>query len=490
VNPSDGVWFGVDGEGGDTSAGKDYRAYEGSPSARPTLLSFSASGFSASGAASANNSDAYFQSIFSSPTYETPGSPGKHWNQVEVSQDANNLITWKMNGNLIAQRVNTSVFTNGDIMIGYMDPFSSIASPAADAFILYDNVRVEVPSAIGPGITVQPQDVTVYPQQDAIFSVAATGGVPLSYQWRFNGTNISGATSNSYTRINVQAEDVGFYSVVISNSVGAVTSSNAQLQLFDSPYLSAIQATPGDNAALISWKSTLPANTVVQFESSDVQLKSASASGAGFSQSSHLDPVMTTNHVIMIGGLSPETRYSYQVLSGSGTNTYVSGVYQFTTLAQLPSGPAAPDWWQNFYFGGPVDLNADPDGDGYTTAQEYVMGTNPTNATSRLTFSANDVGANLQMTFWPVLGGRNYTLLRRADLNSPGWQDSGAAPAVSGEGYGIYTLSLTNTGGSLYRLNIQAINGAAKSALVIPVTKSFSPYASDPICGPNRAYVK
>jgi len=55
---------------------------------RPSLLTFSASGFSASGAASANNTDPYFQSLFPSPTYETPGAPGKHWVTVEVSQDA------------------------------------------------------------------------------------------------------------------------------------------------------------------------------------------------------------------------------------------------------------------------------------------------------------------------------------------------------------------------------------------------------------------
>src|SRR5439155_18242183 len=128
VNPSDGVWFAVDGEGGD-SAGKDYRAYEGNASCRPTLLSFAASGFSASGAASANNTDAFFQSIFPSPGYETSGSPGKCWVQVEIDQDTNNIIIWRLNGNLIAQRQNTSPVTNGTVMLGYMDVFSSIASP-------------------------------------------------------------------------------------------------------------------------------------------------------------------------------------------------------------------------------------------------------------------------------------------------------------------------------------------------------------------------
>ena len=489
VIPSDGVWFAVDGEGGDTG-GRDYRAYEGSAAARPTLLSYAASGFSASGAASANNSDPYFQGLFPAPVYETPGSPGKKWVQVEISQDANNLLTWRMNGSLIAQRVNTSAFTNGTLMIGYMDIFNSIASPAADAFLLFDNVRVEVPVPLSPGISGQPQNVSVYPLQDASFSVAATGGAPLSFQWRFNGTNIPGATVNSYTRANVQAEEVGFYSVVVSNSYGSIASSNAALLLLDSPYISAVQATPGDHAALISWKTTLPASSQVQFQSSTVQLPSAMGSGAGFSQSSYLDPALTTNHIIQIAGLTPNTRYSYQVLSVADTNTYVSGVYQFTTLAQLPPGQTVPDWWRNFYFGGPTNVAADPDADGYTIAQEYILGTNPTNRFSRLVLSAEKSGTNLQVTFWPTLGDRDYQLVRRSALSDPAWQSVNAVPSALPDGHGVFSVPMTNAVRSWYRLNVQLLEGAGLTGLAIPVTKSYSPYASDPICGPNRAYVR
>jgi hypothetical protein len=489
VIPSDGVWFAVDGEGGDPG-GRDYRVYEGSASARPALLSYAASGLSASGAASANNSDPYFQGLFSSPAYETPGSPGKKWVQVEITQDANNLLTWRMNGSLIGQRVNTSPFTNGTLMIGYMDIFNSIASPVADAFLLFDNVRVEVPVSLSPGISGQPQNVSVYPLQDASFSVAATGGAPLSFQWRFNGTNVPGATANSYTRANVQAEDVGFYSVVVSNTYGSITSSNAALLLLDSPYISAVQATPGDHGALISWKTTLPASSQVQFQSSTVQLPSAMGSGAGFSQSSYLDPALTTNHVVQIAGLTPNTRYSYQVLSMADTNTYVSGVYQFTTLAQLPPGQTVPDWWRNFYFGGPTNVAADPDADGYTISQEYILGTNPTNRLSRLLLTAGKSGTNLQVTFWPTLGDRDYQLVRRSALSDPGWQSVNAVPSALPDGHGVFSVPMTNSVRSWYRLNVQLFEGAGLTGLAIPVTKSYSPYASDPICGPNRAYVR
>jgi hypothetical protein len=51
----------------------------------------------------------------------------------------------------------------------------------------------------------------------------------LSYQWRFQGTNVAGATASSYTRASVQTSDAGMYSVVITNLAGTATSSNAQL---------------------------------------------------------------------------------------------------------------------------------------------------------------------------------------------------------------------------------------------------------------------
>jgi hypothetical protein len=85
------------------------------------------------------------------------------------------------------------------------------------------------PAAIAPAIAIQPQDQTVIAGQTASFSVTATGTAPLSYQWRFNGTNISGATASAYTRSGAQTSDAGFYSVVITNAAGLVTSGNAVL---------------------------------------------------------------------------------------------------------------------------------------------------------------------------------------------------------------------------------------------------------------------
>ena len=231
---SDGLWFAVDGEGG--SGGSDYRAYKGNGAAAPTQLSFANSGFGANGATLDNVSNPFWQDLFPSPTYESQGVPGKRWVQCELSQ-LGSLITWQINGVVVAQRTNTTSYTSGDVMIGYFDPYNSIANPAADNFGIFDNVRVLVP-AVAPAITAQPQSLTVTQGMNATFSVTASGSGPLGYQWRFNGTNVAGATASSYTRNSAQAADAGNYSVAVSNVAGVITSSNATLTVLVPPAIS------------------------------------------------------------------------------------------------------------------------------------------------------------------------------------------------------------------------------------------------------------
>jgi hypothetical protein len=80
-----------------------------------------------------------------------------------------------------------------------------------------------------PYITSQPQGLTVRPGQSAVFSVVASGTAPLSYQWQFNGSGISGATGPSFTLPSVQLKNEGIYSVVVANANGVAVSSNALL---------------------------------------------------------------------------------------------------------------------------------------------------------------------------------------------------------------------------------------------------------------------
>ncbi|HKQ38025.1 MAG TPA: immunoglobulin domain-containing protein [Verrucomicrobiae bacterium] len=85
--------------------------------------------------------------------------------------------------------------------------------------------------ATPPGITNQPENITVARTYDATFQVGASNQTILAYQWRKNGTDIPGAVGPSYTITNVQNGDAGSYSVTLSNVRGQAASSNAQLSV-------------------------------------------------------------------------------------------------------------------------------------------------------------------------------------------------------------------------------------------------------------------
>jgi len=80
-----------------------------------------------------------------------------------------------------------------------------------------------------PVIGQQPQSLAVLPGQSAGFSVTASGTQPLSYQWRFNGSNAPGATATSYSIGSAGPAQAGAYSVLVSNVAGIAISSNAFL---------------------------------------------------------------------------------------------------------------------------------------------------------------------------------------------------------------------------------------------------------------------
>jgi hypothetical protein len=67
----------------------------------------------------------------------------------------------------------------------------------------------------------------------AQFSVAATGTLPIGYQWRKNGAPITGATSDTLTINPVTPADVGAYSVIVTDGGGLTASSAAATLVAD-----------------------------------------------------------------------------------------------------------------------------------------------------------------------------------------------------------------------------------------------------------------
>ncbi|MEZ5275953.1 MAG: peptidylprolyl isomerase [Opitutaceae bacterium] len=80
-----------------------------------------------------------------------------------------------------------------------------------------------------PSITGQPLGRAVGIGGATAFTVEAESDAALSYQWRKNGQNISGATGSTLNLVNVKVSDAGVYEVLVSNERGSVTSSQAFL---------------------------------------------------------------------------------------------------------------------------------------------------------------------------------------------------------------------------------------------------------------------
>lgn len=112
-----------------------------------------------------------------------------------------------------------------------VDGFNGNDGNGADSGGLKLNFDFASVGGNAPSITTQPASVTVDAGNSATFSVAVTGSDPLSYQWSFNGTAISGATNSSYNIASAQSANAGTYTVTVTNGAGSVTSAGATLTL-------------------------------------------------------------------------------------------------------------------------------------------------------------------------------------------------------------------------------------------------------------------
>ena len=148
------------------------------------------------------------------------------------------------NGTLSYQWLKNGTQVSGAISSSYS--VSSVQETDAGSYaVRVSNAAGSVTSAgavltvLGlPGISTQPLSQTVNVGAPVTFSITAAGSGTLGYQWLKNGTQISGATSSSYSINSVQETDAGSYAVRVSNSAGSVTSSMAVLAVITPPTIS------------------------------------------------------------------------------------------------------------------------------------------------------------------------------------------------------------------------------------------------------------
>ena len=93
-----------------------------------------------------------------------------------------------------------------------------------------------------------PTSRTVNDGTSLTLSVNAIGAAPLSYQWKYNNTNISGANGPSYTLNPVSLSNAGSYTVAVSNSAGIASTAAAVISVAPTaPTVGGISSTYGRN---------------------------------------------------------------------------------------------------------------------------------------------------------------------------------------------------------------------------------------------------
>lgn len=144
---------------------------------------------------------------------------------VTVSGSEPLTFVWRFKGAVLPEGTgptlilpNVGPANEGDYTVVVSNAAGSVTSEVA-------SVKVNQPVVV----TEQPKTQTVTAGGPVTFSVVATGTAPITYQWRYNGVNISGATLPSFTIPQVKREDAGRYRVQISNASGPVLSDPAVL---------------------------------------------------------------------------------------------------------------------------------------------------------------------------------------------------------------------------------------------------------------------
>ncbi|MDB6111047.1 MAG: hypothetical protein JWR69_2797 [Pedosphaera sp.] len=128
-----------------------------------------------------------------------------------------------------------SAYTIASTVVGDTGAFAVVVTNAAGTITSSAaNLAVSF-VATPPSITNQPQSLTVAYGDTATFSVGVAGTQPLTYRWTFNGTNLPGATSSALAINNAFTNNAGPYQVVVTNAVGAATSSVVTLTVTAPP---------------------------------------------------------------------------------------------------------------------------------------------------------------------------------------------------------------------------------------------------------------
>jgi parallel beta-helix repeat protein len=200
------------------------------------------------------------------------------------------------------RRSNTNLpgMTNSSLALSNVTSASngSYSVMASNAFGSATSVSVAI-SVLGspPVFTQQPASIEVLEGSTVTLNSLASGTTPLSYQWKFYGTNLPGQTNRQLTLTSVTLAQAGPYYVTASNSVGSTNSAVAQLTV--------------NQSVIITQPLT---NQVVNLGATvSLALGVSSTGPVNYSWQFNGQPIPGTNSVLVLSNVQPAQSGFYRV---------------------------------------------------------------------------------------------------------------------------------------------------------------------------------
>lgn len=159
---------------------------------------------------------------------------------------------WKKDGaNLDDDTASTLTLT--DVDLDDSGSYTVVVSNVKGS-VTSEPAEVTVSDAVMPTITAQPDDAAGEAGGSVLFTVLASGTPPFSYQWWHDGQAIAAATTATLSLTDLDPDDAGAYSVVITNDAGSVTSASGNLTVNASDFGGAYFGSPtGEAGELALW---------------------------------------------------------------------------------------------------------------------------------------------------------------------------------------------------------------------------------------------
>lgn len=321
-------------------------------------------------------------------------------------------------------------------------------------------------NAVSPTISGQPGALTRTLGQSATFSVTASAsdsGV-LTYQWRLNGSNISGATSSSYSIATITSDSAGTYSVVVTNTknstTATATSNNAVLTIVGAPEAPRNVTFSTNNAS----GSALSAGSLRLFWTAPASDGGSAVTGYEYryslaSEDSWSSWTLTSDTGTVLTGLGNSRTYKAQVRARNayGVSASASTSANVTTTGSVATAPTAPTINTidvDRTAGGKLTINFTAPtviGDqNAITSYQYSTdnGSSWKTATWMLGTSSFDMTTPSNSTS-ALVNGTSYTVLLRAvNAAGPGTASAGVAAIPSKAPGAPTSLSLALPGGN------------------------------------------